>query len=158
MQAVHQSRLKAQHHLHLADHMITQTYPMVQDPKLFLIAVDNLFLSLTYGMATLLEYERYHKRIPPFQETFDSKFNMIKLKLAKQYKISSDILQFILDVKNKVKAHRQSPVEFSRTGSLVICSERYDVDVLTQNVVKDYLKKSKTFLQHIESIVTNHHE
>ncbi|MBI1971189.1 hypothetical protein HYS47_05565 [Candidatus Woesearchaeota archaeon] len=158
MQAVHGTRLKALHHLRLADHMVTQTYPLVQDPKILLVVLENLFLSLTYGMAALLEHERYHKQIPPFQETFDSKFNMIKLRLAEKYRITPSILQFILDVKAKVQAHRKSPVEFSRQGSLVICSEKYEVETITQDILKGYLGKSKIFLQHIEAIVGKHHE
>jgi len=56
--------------IRVADHMLTMTYPLVQDSKLLLAVVENIFLALTYIMGSVLHYERTFKRIPLFQDDF----------------------------------------------------------------------------------------
>lgn len=157
MEQAEESMAKALKHLHLADHMITQTYPLLREPKLLLTALENLFLALTGGMAAILHYERYNQRIPPFQETFDSKFNMLKLKVAPMHRIDAATLQYIQDICSMVKAHRKSPLEFSRKDSMVICSDDYHTETLSLDAMKRHLGQAKKFIHHIQSIVGKHH-
>ena len=62
----------------LADHILTQTYPLLKDPKLLIAAVDNIFLAYSNSMGALLHYERLFKRVPSFTDNFESKMRVLK--------------------------------------------------------------------------------
>jgi len=63
---------KANQKLKIADHMIFMTYPLVKDSKLLLSIIQNIFLALTNAMSSILYYERLFKKIPSFNDNFDS--------------------------------------------------------------------------------------
>ena len=73
MEKFQESLLKAKKKLHLADHMIFVTYKLVNDPRLLLSAIKNIFNSLQNTIDSLLCYERLFKRIPALL------FNMKKM-------------------------------------------------------------------------------
>lgn len=154
MDRVKEARDKAVRNIKIADHMLTQTYPSVKDPKLLLSVLENVFLSLTNAMAAVLHYERLYKRIPPFEENFDSKFNTLKLRVAHRYKINKDYLNLISTIKNTIVSHRKSPVEFSRKDVFVICSDTYDMRTISANEMKSYISKAKGFVQEMQNIIS----
>ena len=146
-------RDKAIKNLKIADHMLTQTYPHVNDPKLLLTVLENIFLALTNSMGALLHFERQNKSIPPFHENFESKYNLLKMELASRHNISNEHIKFIGDIKNMVIAHKKSPVEFSRKGSYVMCSEDYNMKTLDSSGMRDYISKARSFLSEVEGII-----
>lgn len=155
MEKFEEAGLKAKKNLHIADHMLTQTYPLIKDPKLLLAVMENVFLSLTNAVSSLLYYERFFQRIPPFQETFDSKFNMFKMKCAQKYKINLEYLALIQNVKEIIVQHKNSPIEFSRKDTFVICNGCYKVRTINVSMMKDFIKKTKLFIQEVDNIVVN---
>ena len=78
MEKFQELRDAANKKLQLADHILTMTYPIVKDPKLLLSVVENLFLAFSYGIGSVLHYERLFKRIPPFPDNFASKFELFR--------------------------------------------------------------------------------
>lgn len=158
MDKVKETRDKALRNIKIADHMLTQTYPSVKDPKLLLSVLENIFLSLTNAMAAILHYERMYKRIPAFDENFDSKFNTLKLKVAHRYKINKDYLNLISTIKNTIVAHKKSPVEFSRKDVFVICSDSYDMKTVSANEIKKYIDGAKGFVREMQNIVGQNHK
>lgn len=144
---------KAARNLKIADHILTQTYPSLNDPKLLLAVLENLFLAMNHSLTALLHYEEYHSRIPKFQDEFDSKLTMFKLKVVKLYKITPDVVAFIHDLKSKVSAHKKSPVEFGRKDQFVMCSDTYQTQVISATQLKKDLQKTKLFLHLVQSII-----
>ena len=144
---------KARRNIHIADHMLTQTYPLVKDPKLLLAVMDNVELALGNGMDALLQFEREAKNIPPYHDSFDAKFNVLKLRLAAKHKLDADQLTMIYDVRNMIAKHKDSPVEFTRQDKFVICSEEYDLTSISTDQMKQFINKAKTFLNKVEGII-----
>lgn len=142
----------------IADHILTQTYPLVQDTKLLLAVIENIFLALTNSMGSILHYERLFKRIPPFYDNFDSKFNMFRSRVVNAYNIDKEHIKFIQDVKDITIAHKKSPIEFKRKDRFVICSDDYNIKEITLEKIKDYVSKTKLFMQKAESIVSKNEE
>lgn len=147
------ARAKAQEKLKLADHMLTQTFPLVKDPKLLVAVMENLFLALTNAMGSVLYYERTFKRIPPFVDNFEKKFEIFKQNCIPKHKISREYITIISEVKEAVLAHRTSPVEFARDGNFVICSDTYKLKTLSVKQIGKYIEKTKTFLKETSAIV-----
>lgn len=139
--------------IQIADHMLTMTYPMVKDPKLLLAVMENVFLALTNSIGSLLHYERLYKRVPPFQDTFVSKFSIFKQKCVQRFNIDPELVFMVQEIKEIIMQHKKSPVEFTRNDSFVICSEDYKMKTISLEKMKNYILKSKLFVQNINNII-----
>ena len=140
--------------LQLADHILTMTYPMIKDPHLLLSSIENLFLAFSYGIGSVLHYDRVFKRISPFPDDFASKFELFRDKCAKRYNLNNEYTKIIEDLRNILVAHKKSPMEFSRNERFVICNGNYRMRAISLNEVKSYVEKAKLFIKNVSSIVS----
>jgi hypothetical protein len=154
MEKFQELRENAKKKINIADHILTQTYPIIQDPKLLLAVLENIFLALTNGMGSILYYERLFKRIPPFHDNFDSKFNMFSARIVNRHKIDRKHSEMIRDVKSIIVQHRQSPIEFSRKDKLIICNDNYDMKTVSVDNIKEYVMMAKEFLNVADAITS----
>ncbi len=135
-------------HVHVADHMLTQTYPLIRDPKLFLAIIENTLLAFTHAMGAILEHERYHKRIPPFQDTFESKLTMLKLRVAERIKLDPELIATMVDVHALHKMRKECHTEFGKSGAFVLCmDEGYTLKKITSAMLKEHIAKAKKFIR-----------
>jgi len=154
MEKFQELRDSAKKKLQLADHILTMTYPLVKDPHLLLSSVENLFLAFSYGMGSILHYDRIFKRIPPFPDNFATKLDVFRDKCAKRYSISEEYSKIIKDLRDIIVAHKKSPIEFSRNENFVICDNNYRMRTISQNEVKNYIEKAKLFIKNVSTIVS----
>jgi hypothetical protein len=133
--------------------MATFTYPVIKDSKMLIGIIENIFLSLTSSLAALLYYERAQRRIPPFYDTFDSKFYVFREEVGKRHNLAK-YSKLLIEVRDLLIAHRESPVEFSKGGKFVICSENYSGNktVTIENVLQ-YLTEAKQFFNQVNGII-----
>lgn len=157
MEKFQELREIAKKKLKLADHILTMTYPVVKDSKLLLGVLENLFLSLTNAMGSVLHYERTFKRIPEFKDNYVSKYNLFR-EYARENNIDNDYLKFIQEVKNLVVQHKKSPVEFSRKDQFVMCNEDYNMKTISVEQLKAYVEKAKSFLTSTQQIISKDEE
>lgn len=153
MEKFEECKEKAGRCIHVADHMISVTYPLVKDTKLLLAVIENVFLALTNSMASVLYYDRLYKRIPPFQDNFDSKFRMFKERCINKYNVDKNNILFIQDIKDIIVNHRKSPVEFVRKDKFVICSDNYRMKAIGIEDIKKYVLKAKVFIEEMNNII-----
>ncbi len=152
MEKFQEAREKAIKNIKIADHMLAVTYPLIKDAKLLLTVMDNIFLALANSIAAVLYYEALYKRIPNFEDKFDSKFNLFKTNIDK-LKIDRKFVPFIQDVKNIITEHKKSAVEFRKGDRLVICSDNYSLQVLSEAQVGAYLERAKEFIEVMDRAV-----
>ncbi len=131
----------------VADHILTQTYPLLKDPKLLVAVLQNLVEAVDKGLHALLAYEHAMKRFPPPGETFESRLTAFRHHLAPRYGVPRELLRFISELQETVKEHRESPVEFVRKSKFVICDNNYRLRTLTEQGMKEYVRKTKEFLE-----------
>lgn len=139
--------------LRIADHMLYVTYPLIKDNKLLMSITENIFLAMTNGMASVLYYERLFKKIPPFHETFDSKYNLFIEKIIPRYNIDSKFMRTVKMVRDILMVHRESKVEFTRPNKYVICLDDYKTKAITENDLKNFVSITKQFLKLCNNIV-----
>ncbi len=154
MEKYQECRHKADRNIKIADHMVSVTYPLVKDAKLLLAILNNIFLSVSNAMSSLLYYERMYKRIPLFQESFDSMFNMFRAKLVDRHKLDRESVKLINELKEILHQHKTSPVEFVRKDRFVICTGNYRMKTITVEEIKKYISKAKNFIHQVNSIVS----
>ncbi|MBL7054443.1 hypothetical protein ISS05_01655 [Candidatus Woesearchaeota archaeon] len=153
MEKFQELREIAKKKLQLADHILTMTYPIVNDGRLLLAVMENIFLALTNAMGSVLYYERLFKRVPPFHDNFSSKFNLFK-EYAEKKKVNEEYLKLIQNTKSIIVKHKTSPVEFARKDQFVICNGSYKTHTISVNELKDYIAKAKSFLRQTQDIVS----
>ena len=149
-----ESMERAKRNIHIADHMLSVTYPLVKDTKLLLAIVENIFLAYTNAMSSLLYYKRALKLIPPFQDNFDSKFNIFRQRCVDKYKIDRNYIVEIQNLKDIIMGHKKSPVEFVRKDRFVICSDNYKLKTINLEEIKRYLNKAKLFIEEVNNIIS----
>jgi hypothetical protein len=116
--------------------------------------LENIFLSLTTSMASLLYYERLFKRIPPFHDTFDSKYNLFREKMVRRHNIDPSYLRLLMETKEIIKEHKNSPVEFARKDKFVICSDSYQLRTISVEELKRKIAKAKLFIEEMDNLVS----
>jgi len=156
MEKFQELREIAKKKINLADHILTQTYPLLKDPKLLVSVIENIFLAYTNAIGSLLHYERLFKRVPQFQDTFESKWRIFINECAHKYKIKQSELDDIRMIKSIIIKHKKSPMEFVRDGRFVICSGDYKIDTISFDELKKLLLNAKVFIANISNIVSKH--
>jgi len=154
MEKFQELRENSKKKISIADHILTQTYPLVKDSKLLLATLENIFLALTYAMGSILYYERLFKRIPPFQDTFESKFNMFQAKIIDKHRIDWRHVDMIREIKEIILQHKQSPIEFIRKDQLIICNNEYKMKTVSEEKIKIYMHNAKEFVNLIVKITS----
>ena len=145
---------EAKKHLLISDHILTMTYPLVNDPKLLLSVIENLNLSFQAGISAVLEYERELKLIPPYHDSPEGRLDVFKQKIIEKYEIPNEYVKMIEDIKSIVEEHKESPVEFSKKDEFVICSDEFKrLKTINVKEMKEYVSKAKIFISSISSIV-----
>ena len=153
MERFQEARAKAEKSLRIADHMLYITYPLVKDNKLLMAILENIYIAFSQSLASVLYYERLFKRIPPFHDTFESKFNLFSSKIARKYNVDKQYLDAIKNVQDLVKDHKNSPIEFIREGKFVICSKDYRMKTITVDGLKNFIRLAKDFIKTNNRIV-----
>jgi hypothetical protein len=148
------AKLRAERHMKIADHMLTQTYPLLKDPKLLLAVVENIFMAMRYSMEALLYFDRFYKRIPPFQENYESKFNMFRARLQQRYGILPEHVTTMQNVRELIMQHKNSPVEFTRGDRFVICSESFGMKTIDVTQIRKFIGSAKNFCNQVNHKVS----
>jgi len=139
----------------IADHILTQTYPLINDAKLLLPVIENIFLAISYSMSSLIFYELYLRRIRPFQDNFIAKFNIFLTKCVPSYNIRKEHVLLIQNLREILIARKKSPIEFLRKDRFVICSGDYNLTTISFEQTRLYLNNAKEFINHINHILNS---
>ena len=146
-------RDRARQNVRVADHMLTMTYPLVKDPKILVAVLENLFLATTNAMSCILHYERMFRRIPPFHDTFDSKFSLFKAKIVPMHDIDLKWVRFVAELKELVQEHRTSTTEFPRKDKFVMADKDYRLKTIDEKALKKHLQATKGFVHELLILV-----
>ena len=152
MERYEECRDSALKQINLADHVLTMTYPMVQDPKLLKVVVKNIYQAMESTIAMMLNYERYYKRVPPFTENYEVMLEMSR-QIFTNYKISTGYIGFLNEIKEILEIQKQSDVEFVRKEKIVFASKEYNLNAISVKEIKDYIAKAKLFMQEVMNVV-----
>jgi len=153
MQRSKDALTKAQHYAKLANHILKITYPVVKEPKVLLLALENTFLASTNIIAAILYFERSTKTIPPFHDSFNSKLHVFSEKIAKTKGFSIEEYSYIEKIRDLLLFQKKSPVEFTRNEDFVLCSDEYDIEKITFEDTTKYLHKTTSLIKKIEMMI-----
>lgn len=142
---------QANYAFNTADHLTYVTYNVVNDIKLIVVITQNLHNALMKTIDAILSYERYYKRISPYPNSFEAKFEILR-RVAEKFNITKEELLLIRDIKELIDYRNKSPIEFARKDKFVMCSSTYKLKTLNLNKVKQYVQKTKHLIQKLNHI------
>lgn len=153
MQKCTEALKKANHYAKLSGHILRVTYPVVKEPKVLLLSLENTFLASTNAIAALLYAERSRKAIPPFHDSFNSKYHIFTEKLSKTKGFSIEEYSYIEKMRDLLLFQKKSPVEFTRDEDFILCSDEYDIQKVTITDTTEYLTKTTKLIKKIEMMI-----
>jgi hypothetical protein len=139
----------------LASHILKVTYPEVKEPKLLLNCLDNVFLSAQEAIVALLTFCRHHGLCPPFHKTFESQY-MHFGELAEKFYFEPNDYSFIEKLKDLLVFRKESPVEFSRNGDFILCSDSYNTVRVDHAYVYEMIQKARKFEQKMGELLNGY--
>ena len=131
----------------LAYHLLTQTYPFVQDSRLLLSVLENTYLAMNYCLKAVLSHEFKEQKILLLPKSFDIGIRLFELRMLRKYHISRKYLKAIRELRELLLHHKDSPVEFARKDSFIICDEDYHLKIISLHNVKEYIHIAQDFIE-----------
>ena len=149
MQEKFQTNLKeAIRALQIADHMTYVTFPLVKEQRLILKIFDEIYKSIIGCINAILNYEYLYKRIKLYRDNNDNMQTFID-KCAKNYTLNNEQIKKIKEILELNKKHKQSAMEFVKKDKVVILSDSLKTQVLTIQIIKQYLLLAKELLMKV---------
>ena len=145
---------QAKKQMHLADHMVYVTFPLVQETKFLLAILGHLTNATRYALRALLEYEFLYKRIEAYNKTITGEISIYKNHIEKRYNFDGKYFRLLQKLTDLEKFEKESPVRFKRGDKYILSTGEYKMSVLDVNTVKRYSELAKKFVSEVNSILT----
>ena len=139
----------AQEKLSSAAHLITVTYPLIKDKKMFSRALVLLAESIESGINASLLHAHYTEGLQITKKS-DLDYQIWKQN-RKKYDISSEELKAIDEIKFIGKRLKNSAMEFTRQDSLVILEESLEHSQINERRLREFLSIVRGVLLKIKS-------
>ncbi|HIH17756.1 MAG TPA: hypothetical protein HA282_04565 [Nanoarchaeota archaeon] len=140
---------EAKNKLNSASHLLTITYPLVQDQKMFSRVLELLSESLVAGVNAALFYAHYSESLPLLKK-FDLDYpNFVKKK--EEYGLSMEEIKAIGEIMFIAKKLKEASMEFPRQDSLVILSETLETEQIDEKRLRSFLSITNRVLSKIRA-------
>ncbi len=140
----------AQQRLGIANHLLTRTYPMVNDSRILLAVAKELHAASLSGMTALLEHDKATKRIPVLVNNIQSRLELLDESLD-AHGFDKSFHKTISTLHNIVTLHEKAPVEFTKPDRFVICDKDYQLTTVTVDSLKQSLSSVRKFVDSVVS-------
>ena len=136
-----------------AQHILTHSYPLLKDPKLFMGVIDNMFLSMSYGMGALLHIEAKYKHIGVFPASFEDRLSIFESALMAKYQLKASYSSLMRHLAKVIRDHQKSSLVFVKQDRLVICQENYEMIKLDGQMLARHLRLAADFNAEMSSLI-----
>lgn len=136
----------ANRYFDVADHMIYVTYPLVNDTKIILTIIENLYNALVQGIDALICHNYLYKKVSYYPKDIEGKIEMFKT-LAAKYGFDRNVVILLKDLKSLVEHRNNSPMEFSRSGSHVLADRNFGLKMVGFGKAKKSGQEVRGFIE-----------
>jgi len=129
-----------------ADNLANIVFPVVNDPKLLVRALEGLFKSVVLIVSTIIKFEYVYGRM---ELSSDKGKNLDKFftKCSFNYGLNDADCKVVREIMFLGKKHRESGFEFSKSGKLIILDDRQGVFELNLSKIREFLALTKKLLE-----------
>ena len=144
---------EAEQRLGVASHLLTRTYPLVNDSRMLLAVAKELHQVNILATSAFLETELANKRIPVLPKNPETRIDLLEESL-KKHSLAEDILKNVKELHEIIVKHEKSPVEFAKPDKFVICDNDYKLITVSVDNLKSALSTTRSYLESINKIVS----
>ena len=141
--------------LRYAEHLVHLVEDVVGDPKILLAALNHLFTAYAYGMQAILRQAHARGDLRSIPSRFEDAFRLFRRYCMPLGGDAEEHCTVIRELRDVVMAHQESAVEFTRQGSYVMCTDDYEMTLLTPQRIRYFTEKGKLFIQQINRQLDN---
>ncbi len=147
MKDIHLCLERVLHQIRANDETLHKTYALVQDPKIFIPLLEKIKSAFLELIEILLKHKGEKKG------TVDANVVKFFAIIAPSYGLSPTYAKSLEEINTIFELHKTSKTEFSRHGSLVLCTEEFKIVVIEPKSIQNYINLSKHFYTAVEKIV-----
>jgi hypothetical protein len=118
-----------------ADYILTQTYPLLKDPKILLAVLENINLAINdiISLATknYLNKNNSNKSNLSFKDDYD----LFKRNYSKHIGV-------VKEIRSLWENRKECTVEFIKNDKLYLCSNDYEIRIISEDEMKKFLSKT----------------
>lgn len=144
--------LEAERKLNNVDHLLSVTFPLVNDSKILAPIAETLGQSALKTMEALLRNEYNYKRIKALPNNLEIMHAIFK-SVAVRYKLNKNINNMLSDLKNLIENRKKSAAEFTKGDKYIICTNEYSTTVITSEKLKNYMQITNQFITQVKEIM-----
>jgi hypothetical protein len=153
MEEIQRKMTEAKECLRRADHMASVTFSLLNETKLLIVIIDNLYQSVGKMIEAMLRYEYLYKRIGDIPNGTKAQLQFFKDSVARRYNVPYESMTAVKELYDLMEKRKNSSMEFVRKETFVIASNEYRLRLLDIKKVKEYVEKTKMFIKKIESVI-----
>jgi tRNA G10 N-methylase Trm11 len=136
-----------------AEYLLDRTYKLAKDPKILISVLAKVNEAFNLTITALIYRDREVKIISNFHDSEKSRMDIFVRKCVKRYNFDKSIIVTINELKEILREHKNSSVEFSRNKEFVICNDNFKFKKININDTKEFLDNAKDFIYKIEKII-----
>lgn len=135
--------------LEIAQHLLTKSYPALQDPKILLSVLQNILEAIEHAFTAKLIEARKNHEIPPYSDTFNGKLNAVRMHLAKKLSIHKIDFMMITEIQELLAEQKTAPTAFRRKNAYIIADQDFKLTSLDEKKTKTYITRTRTLLSRL---------
>jgi hypothetical protein len=148
VETIHSILEQAKKELSLADHLLTSTYPLTQDPKILVGVLRNMHKAQDDIMTATIAFF-LPKQLPSKSSSFIVKLGLFRTVAQERNIASNQEISTLEQTHSLFEKHERSTVEFARKKNMVLASESFELQTLSQPQLKTILANSRLLLKKI---------
>ncbi len=136
---------KAEKSFQAADHVTYIVYPLLKDTKLLKKSLEEVFISVTNLVNSILVFEQKNQRI---RLSPDKKQNLGAFKaICQRMDISEPECALLLEMIELNEKHQKSPSEFMRNEKILILLDNTRIETISLEKLKSFINILKSSIE-----------
>jgi len=135
--------------MRIADHMTYVTYPLMNEKRLFIKILEEIYKTVINGIKTIINYEETSEIADSLTADSDYINYFFAKNYQKKYNFTNLQIKGIKEIIGINEKHKKSSVEFVKKDKIVIMSDNLKVEALNIRLIKEHLLLIKEFLMKI---------
>lgn len=136
---------KAEKSFQASDHLAYIVYPLLKDTKLLKKSLEEIFISATNLVNSILIFEQKNHRIRLSRDKMENLENFKAI--CEKMNISPPECSLILEIVDMNERHQKSPSEFIRNEKILLLLDNTKIETITIEKLKSFINIIKSSIQ-----------
>lgn len=146
--------IESEKHLQSAEHLASEMYELLEDPKILLKALESSHKSIVLSISCILKIEHVEGKLKIGDNSIDN-LDMFFEYCANNYIFDKRCADLLKEEMFFARKHRESGLEFTKDGRIIILDDDLRTYILSQEKMMDFVTSGKILLENANLRVKN---